>query len=290
MQLFALMRNASEKVQRVQIEQPIQTEVQKLFHEQGKDLLSCDPIEFDGRYSPETDEVLKISNFALPAYFPVSASSALAIPTFAPTDTNIASLYGLFVISEIDGTPSICVQVFDRRQALTKQKFALIWGHVGDGFHKLQETGLILDTRLAAVFQTGRLYFKSFAVASRLLELRSYYHEATDEELTMFAEHETIKTPSTFFQLVDSQRMRKQIALILDSKILEMVSPATIAKRAASFKLKISTTLDKGKKKLVLPDDRAMLKDTLDFLEENFYRGILTKTTYVSNSKRKKKT
>jgi hypothetical protein len=39
---------------------------------------------------------------------------------------------------------------------------------------------------------------------------------------------------------------------------------------------------------MVLPNNRAGLKDVLDFLHENFYKGCLTDTTFVSSSKRVK--
>jgi len=36
------------------------------------------------------------------------------------------------------------------------------------------------------------------------------------------------------------------------------------------------------------PGTRSALVDTLDFLQENVYKGSLTDTTFVSNSKRKR--
>jgi hypothetical protein len=147
---------------------------------------------------------------------------------------------------------------------------------------------------VTAVIQGTNLLFKSFHSVSRLFDLTSYYHEATDEELVTFSGHGSIaQTPelTNFLKLADSTRIRKQIALILDSKILDKVPTKTIVSRAKRlFKLTIDTQDVNGNKKLVLPDNKAGLKDVLDFLQENFYKGCLTDTTFVSSSKRIKPT
>jgi hypothetical protein len=285
MQLFALVLNSPPLVQRVELSQSVQSEVQQIFHEQSKELLSLDAIPFDGSHTPESDEVSVIADFEDPDHLLQSAANPLSCPIFDP-DVNLSNLYGLFVVSTIDAIPSVCVQIFDRRQALTSKKFALIWGQIGQGFHKLTQTGMVLDSRVALVIHDDKLYFKSFAIASRIFDLTDYYHEATDVELTSFAGHDLITAPAAYLDLCDSKRIRKQIALILKSEILETVKAPTIVKRAANFDLHISMTTKNGKKSISLPDNRAQIKDTLDFLLENFYKGVFTKTTYVSNSRR----
>jgi hypothetical protein len=291
MHLFALVANATPRVHRISLGQDIQAQVEQVFKQQGTALLDgADRIDFDGRYLPESDEVLLIKNFNDQDALLAAGADPLHCPILKITEATLPNLIALFVVTEVDGEGSVCLQVFDRRRALTPAKFALI--SIGDGLQRLEQTGLILDTSVTAVLQGTDLLFKSFHSVSRLFDLTSYYHEATDQELVTFSGHESIaQTPAlaNFVDLSDTTRIRKQIALILDSKILDKVPTKKIVSRAKTlFKLKIATIIEDGKKKMVLPDNRSDLKDVLDFLQENFYKGCLTDTTFVSSSKRVK--
>jgi hypothetical protein len=290
MQLFALVRNTTPRVHRISLGQKIQAKIEGLFRQQGTALLDgADRIAFDGRYSPESDEVLLIEDFDDQDMLFAAGEHPLQCPILQITETTLSDLLGLFVVTEVDGEDSVCLQIFDRRRALTKDKFALI--NVGDGLHRLEETGLILDTNVTAVIQGTDLLFKSFHSTSRLFDLTSYYHEATDEELETFSGHRSIaQTPelANFLEVADTTRIRKQVALILDSKILDKIEAKIIVRRAKLFDLKIETMNDNGEKRIILPADRSSLKDVLDFLQENFYKGCLTDTTFVSSSKRVK--
>jgi hypothetical protein len=249
---------------------------------------AAERIDFDGRYEPESDEILQIQDFADSDEMFGAAENPLQRPVQIINDAALENLIGLFVVTTVERRKSVCLQVFDRRRALTRGKFALI-NTIGDHLQKLEQTGLILDTAVTAVLHGSDLLFKSFHNVSRLFDLSAQYHEATDQELLAFADHDGIAPPESrgsFLTLTDTTRIRKQIALILDSKILERVPATTIVQRAADFNLTVSTSRVDGKKKIVLPDTRPELKIFLDFLQENFYKGCLTSTTFLTNSKR----
>jgi len=287
MQLFALVQGAGMRVHRVPLGQKLQKEVAEIFRLQATAFLqNADLIPFAASYNPEIDEVLEITDFDDPDKLSDAGANPLACPILKITDESLEKLIGLFVITIVDGKKSVCLQYFDRRRALTKKKFTLL--SIGDGLEKLEQSGLILDNTIAVVLQDNRLLFRSYHIASRFFDLTSYFHEATDKELTAFAEHPSFVTPDipAFQEVANTSRMRKQIALILASEIMDEHSPKKIVRRAAQFKLKIKTVQDGKNTKLVLPIERAALKSVLDFLQENYYKGCLTATTYVSNSKR----
>jgi hypothetical protein len=291
MQLFALVHNTSPRVHRIELAQKVQVPLEQVFQQQGAALLNdVARIPFDGRYAPYSDEILLIKDFHDQDDLLGAGTSPLQCPILKIDDAVLQNLLGLFVVTKVNGTRSVCLQIFDRRRALTKEKFAL-FNSIGEGLQRLEHTGLILDIRLTAVLQGTNLLFKSFHSVSRLFDLSTYYHEATDEELETFSAHDSIaQTPAVanFLTLADTTRIRKQVALILDSKILDKVDSRTIVKQAKLFGLKIATMDHKGKKKIVLPENRSDLREVLDFLQENVYKGCLTDTTFVSNSKRVK--
>lgn len=288
MSLFALVDNETPRIRRIALTQSLQREVEELFRDQATRLLHDATIhDFDARHSPESDEILRIRDFADPDGCLKAADDPIRIPLMQITDDALQHLAGLFIGTTVGRRKSVCFQVFDRRRALTRGKFALI--DVGQHLAKLDKSGLLLDTSVAAVLQGDDLLFKSFHTTSRLFDLSAQYHEATDQEIETFLDHKGISPPpssAAFLTLADTQRIRKQIALILDSKILDRVQPKTIVTEARRVGLKVATRNVDGKPRIVLPDQRPELKNLLDFLQENYYQGCLTSTPFVSNSKR----
>ena len=76
--------------------------------------------------------------------------------------------------------------------------------------------------------------------------------------------------------------IRRKIAMINDSKVLEKFSVADIVKRAAKVGVKIAANGGK----IVLPNDKKLVKVILGFLDEEAYKGPFSKNTYLANSKR----
>lgn len=145
----------------------------------------------------------------------------------------------------------------------------------------------MLDTKLSAVYREERLYFHSFFVARRVLDLSSYYKEATDADLKLFAKEETValESPTTLTDNADDW-VRRRVALIRDSKVMKNVAPKKIVTEAKRYGLKIRTKKADGKDQLLFPDDKRELKALLRFLDENYYTSGLTGDRFVANSKR----
>lgn len=78
--------------------------------------------------------------------------------------------------------------------------------------------------------------------------------------------------------------IRRKIAMINDSGILENNSAAKIKKLAKSAGVKI----DVEDEKIVIPSDKEQLKIVLGFLDE-VYKGPFLKATLLANSKRRVK-
>jgi hypothetical protein len=76
--------------------------------------------------------------------------------------------------------------------------------------------------------------------------------------------------------------IRRKVALIADSKILESVTPTKIQKAAAAYGLALSVKSGR----LVIPANKKELKTILRFLEENYFTSELTGTRFLTSSKR----
>jgi len=288
MNLFAILRETNPRIQIVPIAQALQQPITSLFRAQAKALLANrDPIEFEGSHNPESDEISYIESFDDPDDTLELPAKALEYAEFDPTPENLDRLLGLIVVTSIDGEQTACFQTFDKRQALTNSRWAII--KLGDGFQRLEQPGLVLDSHVSAVLQGDRLLFKSLHTASRFFDLTGYFHEATDREVEGFAANQSlvVHDKESFTSAADSQRIRKQIALVLDSKVLELpvANILAVARREAPH-VKIETEGRGSKRKIVIPPNRAELKELLDLLLENYWGGYFTGKQYVANSKR----
>jgi hypothetical protein len=286
--LFAIVRGAIPRVHRVSIARNLQTELETLFRSQAEAFLDGSELPFDARHTPESDEIHYIEPFTDADNLLMLGSKSLSCPVFDVSDEMLHQLVGLCVVTRVKGKVTACLQTFDRRHAITRDKFAMI--HVGDGFTRLEQRGFVLDTHVVALLRSDRLLFRSFAAANRLFDLAEYFHEATDAELESFAGHRALAVDDVagFRTIADIKRIRKQVALVLESDILSKVPVRTIVSRAKTeaSHLTIQTTGRGKNMKIVLPESRAEVRDLLDFLQENCYRGCLTRQGYVANSKR----
>lgn len=76
--------------------------------------------------------------------------------------------------------------------------------------------------------------------------------------------------------------IRRKIAMINDSQVLENYSASEIKKRARLVGVDI-TVKDK---KVVIPNDKEQIKIILGFLDEEAYKGPFSQRTFLANSKR----
>lgn len=179
----------------------------------------------------------------------------------------------------------IAAQTFDRRRLISTKGVSLI--HERNKFKRIEEPGLTLDNKLAAVWEDGQLVFRSYAVTHRLFDLSDHFKTATDNDLRAIAEHAHLHVADveTFVTDADSWT-RKEVSLIKTSGVLDKAGPRTIKKAAKDYGVPITIRKIGNKEKIELPPDRKELKDVLHFLNEDYFTSVILKRKYVSNSKR----
>lgn len=278
----SLEDHGQQEIRHVRVEQSLQEELHDVLKQQGDDLINAEEVPFDGRYQPTEDEVFFIEGFALPA----DMLTAIQKPTSAaPLDRDTAerwdALKAFFAGRQVsNGKVEATFQAFDRRRSLAHARSIIIRKET---FSRLEDPGLILDSRAVAVFRNDRLYFRSYINARRVLDLSHYYRTATDDDVRKFTKVPQLEfEDAAQFAASADASVRRKIALIADSKILETVPSAKIQKAAAAYGL----TLSVKSGRLSIPANKKDLKAVLRFLEENYFTSELSGTRFLTSSKR----
>ena len=277
-----------QTILRIHTTQSLQTDLAELFEQQAGEFLTTDTeeITFDGNYKVEDHEVFVLDNFTLSSKLISAAKQPNQcddISLDAETTPTIKSILAA-VHDPDEGTQTVYFQAFSRSQLLVKKLTIL---HSSTTFHKLNESGLSLGTSLAAVFRNGKLYFRSFAIVNRFLDVKDYFKEATDEEIRGLVGHVVLLAEDADKLVKDADSwMRKRFAALQISGILDHITARKTANKAEKYGMTIQIKKKDGKDAIVFPSDKKKAKQLLTFLNEGFYQGELTDRLYQTNSQR----
>lgn len=285
MPLFALTDITGARILRFNLTQQFECEVMSSFEGQYFKFNSgiVAKLPFDGRYSPDEGELLYIDNFLDVEGMAKAAASPLAVDFFDAGKHSLEGIKALFVSRNIGGADCVLIQIFERRRLLSRDG-GLRMVFSGGAFQRFDDEGLMLDTKLLAVLEGKKLYFQSFHFLSRALDVAEYFAEATAQEVQSFAQHKSfaVADPKSFADK-SSKLVRKKIAQILQSGVLDKFTPQQLVQVAQSVKLKIDLN---SQGQIVMPEGAAEIRQLLRFLEEDYYESSITKTLFLSNSKR----
>jgi hypothetical protein len=239
--------------------------------------------EFDGRSRPEEDELLKITGFEDVYGLSTAVENPLQIQAFDPNEHSIDQIKGLFSGYVENGVTTVLIQVFEHRRVLTRGGVLSII-LTNNTFHRMSDAGLSLDTKLLAILKGGTLKFGSFHMLRRVFDVNELFQKATDQDLQAFAQKPILFVADLAKFLTDAdQVIRRKIGFILQSGVLGRHTAAELKRAAAQFGIVL--TLD-AQQKIALPPERAALKKILKFLDEDYFESALSKTKFISNSKR----
>ncbi len=284
MNLFALTSIPNARIIRFPLSQELQAEIQELFDSQYESFMNGidTVVPFEGSYRPEEGELLAIENFVDIDGIADAVANPLKIDQYSPEVHSLDCVKAIFTEHRSDVKGRVLVQIFENRRLIAKSGIAMFFS--GNTFQRMTDAGLTLDTKLLAVLEGGTLKFQSFHFARRVFELSEYFKDATTEEVTNFANHEKFAVESVpEFVASASTPIRKKIALIRQSGILDKFTTEQIAAAAVDFAVQIDRTEDG---KIKLPSNATELRRILRFLDEDHYKSPLSQTHYISNSKR----
>jgi len=238
-------------------------------------------ISFDGKYRPDEDETLCIHRFALDQTIIEAVETPAGVDSFVPDDTNSDKIKAVFVGEICDGRMVIAFQKFKKEQYISVKGINLFFNK--ETFVQEKRFGITISDEVDCVYEDGRLLFRSFFMTRQIFNLMKYYREATNGEVERFTQMKELWLDSaeTFKGQADS-RVRKKIASIMDSGVLEKFSARDIQKigRQTGVNVKIRDN------KIVIPADKKQMKIILGFLDEEVYKGSFSNAIYITNSKR----
>jgi hypothetical protein len=285
--LFAYTRDPANRIVRFAVDQAVQNAMTAYLNQQIEDFDSdCDEVEFDGKYKPDDGEMLVINEFEDLDNLAHPIGAPLDIPVADPSNFSFDSIRALFFgKTEADGSVSVYLQNFDRRRVISDTGFSIF--HAQGVYKKIEGTGLTLDTKVAAKLNGSKLHFFSFFHVRQIFDMTSYYQEATDADIREFAglDQVTVANLDGLIAVSDSW-VRRKLWLIRESRILERVQPNDIKAIAAEFNIPVEYQEVNGEERIKMPEEKKALKTLLRFLDEDYYKSPLSKTNFVTNSKR----
>ena len=286
---FALIKDDSGscQIKRVRVNQSLQTELiqifenQRVFFNQGVDT----EVTFNGDWKPDSNEVLIIDDIA-ESQLMADAINANASSFQDMVISNFSNepIKAIFTGINSNGQTKVFVQKFSSRQALSLNQLPIIKMQPGNTFVKTTDDIFTIDNKLVAIIEGNKTKFKSFHNARMVFNLSEFYKEATDDDLTQMAQHASLEIAdlSNFIAEADTQ-VRKMAHSIESSGLLDNYTANQISTAAANF-TDIPVVVNNGK--ITLPSNKKDLKEVLHFLLEDIYKGPLSGSDYLTNSKR----
>jgi hypothetical protein len=285
--LFGIVSESDgDTIRRIVVDYPTQQRVNQHFSRivESNRILSKDRVLFDGRYKPETDEVLVIEDYNIEAGIIEAVQSPIAENTIDNAAIDVPNVKSVFIGDTIDGELIIVMQLIQKSQHLTSEGVKLF--QRGGTFETVGESGFTLTEKIDAVYTRNSLIFSSYFFARQIFDLGEYYRIATNHDVDEFVNDAVIEVEDAevFAENTDSW-VRRKIALIKDSRVMELNTVSAICEIAGGCNISIPTRQDGEVTKIVMPNAKKELKEVLKFLDEDIYKGPLTNKTYETNSK-----
>lgn len=242
-------------------------------------------ITFDGSYKPNEDEILVINNFQLSDVIKDAIRNPLGVPTYEKQNGEFPEIKAIFMGERVENGESedfnVVFQRFRKEQYISTRWCNLFFDN--NTFTRDSRFGISIADVVDCYYSNKELQFASFYFARQIFDLSESYRSATDSEVVAFTGCDKLNIEDTDnFKNMANTWIRRKIAMINDSQVLENYSASEIKKRARLVGVDI-TVKDK---KVVIPNDKEQIKIILGFLDEEAYKGPFSQRTFLANSKR----
>ena len=276
-----------DKIYRVEVDADAQTSICRAFANAKEDLINeKSRYVFDGSYKPHSDEFLAIEQFILSDEIKDAIRDPLGVPAFQEDQGRFPDIKAVFVGERIETEAAeqfnVAFQRFRKEQYISTKWYNLFFGN--NTFFQEKRYGISISDNIDCYYTNGELQFTSFYFARQIFDLSEYYRSATDQEVNAFASNRMLAfADAEAFRGMANTWIRRKIAMINDSKVLENYPAQDIQARAAE----VGITIDVSENKIKIPDDKEQVKIILGFLDEEAYKGPFSQFVYLAGSKRK---
>ena len=245
-----------------------------------KSFLKADKlIKFNGKYKPEQDELLYINNFNLNPNIINCLENSITLNSYTPENKH--KIRSVFSGYKTNNSYVLAFQYFHKEQHLTNKGWQLFYSN--DTFSLEKKQGISILNKLDCLYKDNTLYFKSFVLANRILNLSRYYRIATNEDLQVFSQLKELYLDQNInLKDLSDTIIRRKIAELLDYNFFTNFTVNQIKKEAKN----IGYDIHSKNNKIVIPNTRKELKTLVKFLSNEVYKGAFDKKLRESNSSR----
>lgn len=278
-QFYALMSDNTVKY--IPLQENLADEIKNIFINGGV-LLKPEGIEedeFDGNIISRNGENIVYVNYALPEDFARIPNNQADMSEYNIVEDTPKSIFyyeeGKFYF-----------QVFNKKNML-QRKMVLQFEH-GNVFTKMNNNAFIVEDKVHAIFENGKLYFHSYTIANQIFSLIDFVTEATNTEIESFGDIEGINVSTENIKYIANIKTRRLIKLLSNTdNIVTFMRKTSRTRSSLLRKYGINASIN-ANNELVLPTNNvAELNRVLEFLNEDIFRGVITDSLYRSNSKKK---
>ena len=278
-QLYALLRD--NQIRYVDLDEDIVESTRELFVKAKSELMGADTVEveFDGSYiCRDDDNEISYIEMSLPEAFSDIPDNQMGLTTLDIEHDDIKSLFwyeeGEFMF-----------QMFSSGNLL-ESKYVLKFLQEEHNFNRMTDKAFIINNKVQAIYKNGKLYFRSFASASKIIGLSEYMVAATIEGVRDFGNSNKISVDVDWLVDRANNKTRRLIKAVAETKTLDTFMAMDGSKRDEIAKsVNVEISIKDGK--LVLPPNVGQVNKILEFLNEDVYKGLITSNIFRTNSKKK---
>jgi hypothetical protein len=285
-QLAAVVRTGGKtRLLRVPLHQGLQRELAQTWQGQYDQFADgIDEIDFVAGYQPEEDERFRLQPFESPEWLASETSqSARNLDPITSDDALLDATRAIAAFARNEaGVEVVLFQNFSRAHVIRPGRFLFLENNT---YQTTARPGLTLDGKLSAVCMPAdkKLLFQNFRIVNTFISLGDIYEEASEQDIKEVLAHTRLAPEDPDALAKDaSQWFRTRFAMLRDSGILDEYSAKAIQARSSGYP--VDVRISKGR--VVFPAEKAAAKKLLQFLNEELYRGPITKTVFETNSKK----
>ena len=278
-QFYALMHDNTVKY--ISLKEEIIAEVKNLFINGGA-ILKPEGIEediFDGNIVSRNGENITYVNYDLPEDFARIPDNQADMSEYSINEDIPKSIF--YYDDE-----KFYFQAFNKKSML-QRKMVLQFEH-GNVFAKMKNSAFIIEDKIHAIYEDGKLYFQSYTIANQIFPLIDFITEATNAEIESFGETNGINVSTESIKHIGNIKTRRLIKLLSSTNnIATFMRKASRTKTSLLRRYGVNAQINENNE-LVLPTNNVVeLNRALEFLNEDIFRGAITDSLYRSNSKKK---
>lgn len=278
---FLLTTHKDNSLREVPLQPKALTVISSRLTEMAKSLLddSIARVKYEPGYKPDDEEVFELK-FELPSHLSKVARSL-------PNDIEIMDSKTLnqnpptaLVAVTTGKKPQWLFQAVGPSRTL-RQERALFVGQ--DTFVLNKHPGILLPSKVHAVYQDGKLYFQSEQTVRRFLDLSSTFEAATDTKIEEFFGRDIFAVQSMDAIKANAKTPQRRKISQLMALVEDFDIPA-LKKAAKRTKIKMETD---AQDRIVIPADNKDFRSILDLLNDEYLQSLHGATIYKTNSKRR---